>query len=65
MKSKKTKNIKKKINNTTYKKKKNQPLPDINYELGSSILKTSIQNLKDENFHFYNSLVLPDDLTFQ
>jgi hypothetical protein len=33
--------------------------------LGSSILKTSIQNLKDENFHFYKSLVLTDDLTSQ
>jgi hypothetical protein len=34
-------------------------------KLGSSILKTSIQNLKDENFQFYNSLVLTDDLAFQ
>jgi hypothetical protein len=34
-------------------------------KLGSSILKTSIQNLKDENFHFYNSLVLTDYLAFQ
>jgi hypothetical protein len=34
-------------------------------KLGSGILKTSIQNLSDENFHFYNSLVLTDDLTFQ
>jgi hypothetical protein len=34
-------------------------------KLGSGILKTSIQNLKDENFHFYNSLVLTDDLAFQ
>jgi hypothetical protein len=33
--------------------------------LGNGILKTSIQNLSDENFHFYNSLVLTDDLTFQ
>jgi hypothetical protein len=28
-------------------------------------MKTSIQDLSDENFHFYNSLVLIDDLTFQ
>jgi hypothetical protein len=34
-------------------------------KLGSGILKTSIQNLFDENFHFYNSLVLTDDLAFQ
>jgi hypothetical protein len=33
--------------------------------LGSGILKTSIQKLKDENFHLYNSLVLTDALTFQ
>jgi hypothetical protein len=33
--------------------------------LGSGTLKTSIQSLKDENFHLYNSLVLTDDLTFQ
>jgi hypothetical protein len=31
-------------------------------KLGNGILKTSIQNLSDENFHFYNSLVLTDDL---
>jgi hypothetical protein len=34
-------------------------------KLGSGILKTSIQNLSDENAHFYNSLVLTDDLAFQ
>jgi hypothetical protein len=34
-------------------------------KLGSGILKTSIQNLSDENFHFYYSLVLTDDLAFQ
>jgi hypothetical protein len=34
-------------------------------KLGSGILKTSIQKLEDENFHFYNSLVLTDDLAFQ
>jgi hypothetical protein len=34
-------------------------------KLGSVILKHSIQNLKDEDFHFYNSLVLTDDLAFQ
>jgi hypothetical protein len=33
--------------------------------LGSGILKTAIQNLSDENFHFYNSLILTDDLAFQ
>jgi hypothetical protein len=33
--------------------------------LGTVILKTSIQNLSDENFHFYNSLVLTHDLAFQ
>jgi hypothetical protein len=34
-------------------------------KLDSGILKHSIQNSKDENFHFYNSLVLTDDLAFQ
>jgi hypothetical protein len=34
-------------------------------KLGNGILKTSIQNLSDENFHFYNSLVLTDDLAYQ
>jgi hypothetical protein len=34
-------------------------------KLGSGILKTSIQNLMNENFHFYKSLVLTDDLAFQ
>jgi hypothetical protein len=34
-------------------------------KLGNGILKTSIQNLSDENFPFYNSLVLTYDLAFQ
>jgi hypothetical protein len=34
-------------------------------KLGSGILKSSVQHLSDENFHFYNYLVLTDDLTFQ
>jgi hypothetical protein len=34
-------------------------------KLSSGILQHSIQNSKDENFHFYNSLVLTDDLAFQ
>jgi hypothetical protein len=34
-------------------------------KIGSGILKTSIQNLKEENFQLYNSLVLTDDLAFQ
>jgi hypothetical protein len=34
-------------------------------KLGNRILKTSIQELSDDNFHFYNPLVLTDDLTFQ
>jgi hypothetical protein len=34
-------------------------------KLGSGILKHWIQNLKDENFHFYNLPVLTDDLAFQ
>jgi hypothetical protein len=42
-----------------------QPLQEPNMKLGSGILKTSIQNLSDENFHFYSSLILTDDLTFQ
>jgi hypothetical protein len=33
--------------------------------LGSGILKISIQNLKDKIFHFYNLLVLKDDLEVQ
>jgi hypothetical protein len=36
-----------------------------NMKIGNGILKTSIQNFSDENFHFYNSLVLTDDLAFQ
>jgi hypothetical protein len=31
-----------------------------NMKLGNGILKTSIQNLSDENFHFYSSLVSDD-----
>jgi hypothetical protein len=34
-------------------------------KLGSGILKHSIQSSKDEKIHFYNSLVLTDDLAFQ
>jgi hypothetical protein len=34
-------------------------------KLRNGILKISIQNLSDENFHFYNSLVLTYDLAFQ
>jgi hypothetical protein len=34
-------------------------------KLGSGILKSTVQHLPDENFHFYNSLVLTDDLAFQ
>jgi hypothetical protein len=34
-------------------------------KLGNGILKTSIKNLSGENFHFYNSLVLTEDLAFQ
>jgi hypothetical protein len=34
-------------------------------KLGNGILKTSIQNLSDNNLHFYNYLVLTDDLAFQ
>jgi hypothetical protein len=34
-------------------------------KLGSGILKTSIQNITDKHFHFNNSLVRTDDLTFQ
>jgi hypothetical protein len=38
---------------------------NIKMKLGNGILKTSIQELSDDNFHFYNSLVLTDDLAFQ
>jgi hypothetical protein len=34
-------------------------------KLGSRILKSTVQQLSDENFHFYNSLLLTDDLAFQ
>jgi hypothetical protein len=34
-------------------------------KLGSGILKHSIQDSKDDNFHSYNSLILRDDLAFQ
>jgi hypothetical protein len=59
-----TKTIKRKdkINKTH---KKTRPLQETNTKLGNGILKTSIQNLSDENFNFYNSLVLTDYLTFQ
>jgi hypothetical protein len=33
--------------------------------VGSGILKSTVQQLSDENFHFYNSLVLTDGLVFQ
>jgi hypothetical protein len=34
-------------------------------KLASGILKSTVQHLSDENFHFYKSLVLTDDLAFQ
>jgi hypothetical protein len=34
-------------------------------KLDNRVLKTSIQDLSEKNFHFYNSLVLTDDLAFQ
>jgi hypothetical protein len=34
-------------------------------KLGNGILKSTVQQLSDENFHFYNSLVLTYDLAFQ
>jgi hypothetical protein len=34
-------------------------------KMGSGILKSSVQHLSDEKFHFYNYLVLTDDFTFQ
>jgi hypothetical protein len=34
-------------------------------KLVSGILKSTVQQLSDENFHFYKSLVLTDDLAFQ
>jgi hypothetical protein len=34
-------------------------------KLGSGILKSTVQQLSDEKFYFYNSLVLTDDLSFQ
>jgi hypothetical protein len=34
-------------------------------KLGNGILKTSIQNLSDENLYFCYSLVIADDLAFQ
>jgi hypothetical protein len=33
-------------------------------KLGSGIFKHSIQNSKDEDFHYYNSLILTNDLAF-
>jgi hypothetical protein len=59
-----TKPIKRKdkINKTI---KRTQPLQGPNMKLGSGIQKSSVQHLSDENFHFYNSLVLIDDLAFQ
>jgi hypothetical protein len=34
-------------------------------KLGNGILKKSVQEVSDAHFHFYNSLVLTDDLAFQ
>jgi hypothetical protein len=34
-------------------------------KIGNGILKTLIHNLADENFHFYNSLLVTDDLAFR
>jgi hypothetical protein len=34
-------------------------------KLGNGILKTSIQDLSNENLHFYNFQVLTDDIAFQ
>ena len=34
-------------------------------KLGKGILKHTIDNCQKEKFHFYNSLVLTDDLAFQ
>jgi hypothetical protein len=34
-------------------------------KLGSEILKSTVQQLSDDNFHFYKSLVLTGDLAFQ
>jgi hypothetical protein len=45
--------------------KRNRPLQGSTMKLGSGIIKSTVQQLSDENFHFYNSLVLTDDLTFQ
>jgi hypothetical protein len=52
-------------NTKTHKKQKITFKKPIKMKLGNGILKTSIQELSDENFHFYNSLVLTDDLAFQ
>jgi hypothetical protein len=49
----------------THKKQKITLKKPIKMKLGNRILKTSIQELSEENFHFYNSLVLIDDLAFQ
>jgi hypothetical protein len=54
--------IKNKINKTI---KRNRPLQGSTMKLGSGILKSTVQQLSDEKFHFYNSLVLTDDLAFQ
>jgi hypothetical protein len=61
-KEQKTHKKKDKINKTI---KRNQPLQGSTMKLGSGILKSTVQQVSDEKFHFYNSLVLTDDLAFQ
>jgi hypothetical protein len=45
--------------------KRKKPLQGSTTKLGSGILKSTVQQLSDKNFHFYNYLVLTDDLTIQ
>jgi hypothetical protein len=53
------------IAKSSRKTKKNKKRKTIKSKLGNGILKTSVQELSDENFHSYNSLVLKDDLAFR
>jgi hypothetical protein len=44
-----------KLNKTKKTKQKKQPLQGYTMKLGSGILKLTLQQLSDKNFHFYNS----------
>jgi hypothetical protein len=52
-------------NTKTHRKQKITFKKPVKIKLGNGTLENSIQEPLDENFHFYNSLVVTDDLAFQ